>query len=137
VISNPAFGHAKISLDPNDKPGRPALDSIGRSTKRTRLHHDFVVVKIVITNKAFPNSRRFIVHTSLWDDVDYTKEDIAALFRRTWQAGASSAKLKTDHAMEHLRLQKTASRFATRFELTMHRFYNLDPWCDGRKPRSK
>jgi hypothetical protein len=42
-------------------------------------------LRIRVQQKGF-RTREIIVHTSLLDDVAYSKEDIAALFRRRWQA---------------------------------------------------
>jgi IS4 transposase len=71
------------------------------------IHHGCVsaVAKLItyrVANKGF-RTREIIVHTSLWDDTDSTKEDIAALFRRRWQAELNLRSLKTIMQMEHLR----------------------------------
>src|SRR6056297_3323307 len=62
-------------------------------------------IKIRVENRGF-RTREIIVHTSLWDDMDYSKEDIAALFRRRWQAELNLRSLKTVMQMEHLRCKK-------------------------------
>ena len=51
-------------------------------------------------------TRQIYVHTSLLDDCEYSKEDIAALFRRRWQAELNLRSLKTVMQMEHLRCKK-------------------------------
>ena len=62
-------------------------------------------IKIRVAHRGF-RTREIIVHTSLWDDVDYTKADIAALFRRRWQAELNLGSLKTIMQMEHLRCKE-------------------------------
>ena len=59
-------------------------------------------IKIRVDNKGF-RTREIIVHTSLLDDIDYNKDDIAALFRRRWQAELNLRSLKTIMQMDHLR----------------------------------
>ena len=44
--------------------------------------------------------------TSLLDNMEYTKEDIGALFRQRWQAELHLRSLKTVMQMEHLRCKK-------------------------------
>jgi len=104
-----------------DKPGRPAW----MSKEEYETYPDFIMIreiKIRITNKGF-RTREIIVHTSLWDDVDYTKEDIAALFRRRWQAELHLRSLKTIMQMEHLRCKKP---HRVRNEIRAHMIaYNL------------
>ncbi len=86
---------------------------------------DFIMireVKIRVSNKGF-RTRQIIVHTSLWDDIDYSKEDIAALFRCRWQAELNLRSLKTIMQMEHLRCKKP---HRVRNELRAHMLaYNL------------
>ncbi len=73
-------------------------------------------------NKGF-RTREIIVHTSLWDDIDYAKEDIAALFRRRWQAELNLRSLKTIMQMEHLSCHKP---HRVRNEIRAHMLaYNL------------
>ena len=62
-------------------------------------------VRIRVQQKGF-RTREIIVHTSLLNDVEYSKEDIAALFRRRWQAELHLRSLKTVMQMEHLRCKK-------------------------------
>jgi hypothetical protein len=66
---------------------------------------DIREVRIRVHNKGF-RTREIIVHTSLLDHVEYRQEDIAALFRRRWQAELNLRSLKTVMQMEHLRCQK-------------------------------
>jgi hypothetical protein len=51
-------------------------------------------------------TRELIVVTSLLDDLEYTQEDIAALYRRRWQAELNLRSLKTVMQMDHLRCKK-------------------------------
>lgn len=62
-------------------------------------------VRIRVQQHGF-RTREIIVHTSLLDDVEYSQEDIAALFRRRWQAELHLRSLKTVMQMEHLRCKK-------------------------------
>jgi len=62
-------------------------------------------VRIHVRQKGF-RTREIIVHTSFLDEMEYTKEDIAALFRRRWQAELYLRSLKTVMQMEHLRCKK-------------------------------
>ena len=62
-------------------------------------------VRIRVQQKGF-RSREIIVHTSLLDDSEYSKDDIAALFRRRWQAELNLRSLKTVMQMDHLRCKK-------------------------------
>ena len=104
-----------------DKPQRPAW----MSEEEYETYPDFIMIreiKIRIANKGF-RTREIIVHTSLWDDVNYTKEDIAALFRRRWQAELHLRSLKTIMQMEHLRCKKP---HRVRNEIRAHMLaYNL------------
>ena len=62
-------------------------------------------VRIHVRQKGF-RTREIIVHTSFLDDMEYSKEDIAALFRRRWQAELHLRSLKTVMQMEHLRCKR-------------------------------
>jgi len=87
-----------------DKPSRPAW----MSEEEYETYPEFIMIreiKIRVANRGF-RTREIIVHTSLWDDIDYAKEDIAALFRRRWQAELNLRSLKTIMQMEHLRCKK-------------------------------
>ncbi len=79
-------------------------------------------IKIRVANQGF-RTREIIVHTSLLDDTDYTKEEIAALFRRRWQAELHLRSLKTIMQMEHLRCKEP---HRVRNEIRTHMLaYNL------------
>lgn len=79
-------------------------------------------IKIRVENKGF-RTREIIVHTSLLDPRNYSKEDISALFRRRWQAELHLRSLKTVMQMDHLRC-KCPHR--VRNELRVHMLaYNL------------
>ncbi len=86
------------------KPSRPTW----MSEEEYATYPDFITIReirIRVENKGF-RTRNIIVHTSLLDDVEYTKEDIAALFRRRWQAELHLRSLKTIMQMDHLRCKK-------------------------------
>ncbi|MEM6978089.1 MAG: IS4 family transposase [Planctomycetota bacterium] len=104
-----------------DKPSRPQW----MTEQEYEGYPEFITIreiKIRVTNKGF-RSREIIVHTSLWDDIEYTKEDIAALFRRRWQAELNLRSLKTVMQMEHLRCKKP---HRVRNEIRAHMLaYNL------------
>lgn len=51
-------------------------------------------------------SRTIIVYTSPLDDFEYSKDDIAALFRRRWEAELNLRSLKTVMKMDHLRCKE-------------------------------
>ena len=79
-------------------------------------------VRIRVENKGF-RTRVLIVHTSLLDDTEYTKEDIAALFRRRLKVELHLRSLKTIMQMEHLRCKKP---HRVRNEIRCHMLaYNL------------
>ncbi len=59
-------------------------------------------IRIRVQQQGF-RTREIIVHTSLLDDCEYSKDDIAALFRRRWQAELNLRSLKTVLQMDHLR----------------------------------
>jgi hypothetical protein len=104
-----------------DKPSRPDW----MSEEEYETYPDFIMIRelrIRVENNGF-RTREIIVHTSLWDDIDYTKEDIAALFRRRWQAELHLRSLKTIMQMEHLRCMKP---HRVRNEIRAHMLaYNL------------
>ena len=62
-------------------------------------------LRIHVRQKGF-RTREIVVHTSLLDDMEYAKEEIAGLFRRRWQAELNLRSLKTVMQMEHLRCKK-------------------------------
>lgn len=103
------------------RPPRPSW----MSEQEYETHPEFITIreiKIRVTNKGF-RTRDIIVHTSLWDDTDYTKEDIAALFRRRWQAELNLRSLKTIMQMDHLRCKEP---HRVRNEIRAHMMaYNL------------
>ena len=87
-------------------------------------------VKIRIENKGF-RTNEIIVHTSLWDDIDYSKDDLAVLFRRRWQAELNLRSLKSVMQMDHLRCKEP---HRVRNELRAHFLaYNLirQVMCDA------
>ncbi len=94
---------------------------------------DFIVVrelKIRIETKGF-RTQEIVVHTSLWDDIDYSKANIAALFRRRWQAELNLRSLKSMMQMDHLRCKEP---HRVRNELRAHLLaYNLirQVMCDA------
>jgi hypothetical protein len=104
-----------------DKPQRPKW----MSAEEYETYPDYITireVRIRVTQKGF-RTREIIVHTSLLDDIEYTKEDIAALFRRRWQAELHLRSLKTIMQMEHLRCKKP---HRVRNEIRCHMLaYNL------------
>jgi len=78
------------------------------SEEEYQQYPDFIMIreiKIRVENKGF-RTREIIVHTSLWDDIEYSKEDIGLLFRRRWQAELNLRSLKTIMQMDHLRCKK-------------------------------
>jgi len=86
------------------KPQRPQW----MSEEEYQQYPDFIMIreiKIRVENKGF-RTREIIVHTSLWDDIEYSKEDIGLLFRRRWQAELNLRSLKTIMQMDHLRCKK-------------------------------
>ena len=104
-----------------DKPQRPKW----MSAEEYETYPDYITireVRIRVAQKGF-RTREIIVHTSLLDDTDYTAEDIAALFRRRWQAELHLRSLKTIMQMEHLRCKKP---HRVRNEIRCHMLaYNL------------
>lgn len=103
------------------KPQRPEWMSL----QEYDMYPEFIVIretKIRVANKGF-RTREIFVHTSLLDDSEYSKEDIAALFRRRWQAELNLRSLKTIMQMDHLRCKKP---HRVRNELRAHMLaYNL------------
>lgn len=103
------------------KPPRPEW----MSEQEYETYPEFITIreiKIRVANKGF-RTREIIVHTSLLDDIDYTKDDIAALFRRRWQAELNLRSLKTIMQMEHLRCKEP---HRVRNEIRAHMLaYNL------------
>jgi IS4 transposase len=54
---------------------------------------------------AFRTKEIFVV-TDLLDATEYSKEDLAVLYRRRWEAELNLRSLKTEMQMEHLRCKK-------------------------------
>jgi hypothetical protein len=103
------------------KPPRPKW----MSAEEYETYPNFITIreiKIRVENQGF-RTREIIVHTSLTDEITYTKEDIGALFRRRWQAELHLRSLKTIMQMEHLRCKKP---HRVRNEIRAHMLaYNL------------
>ncbi|TWT68220.1 IS4 family transposase [Crateriforma conspicua] len=112
-----------------DKPSRPDW----MSDREYAEYPDFITIreiKIRVDNQGF-RTRVIIVHTSLLDDRDYSKDDISALFRRRWQAELHLRSLKTIMQMDHLRCKRP---HRVRNELRAHMLaYNLirQVMCDA------
>lgn len=86
---------------------------------------DFITLRELRIRVATPGfrTREIIVVTDLLDDVDYSKDDIAALFRRRWQAELNLRSLKSVMQMGCLRCKKP---HRVRNELRAHLLaYNL------------
>lgn len=103
------------------KPNRPDW----MSEEEYETYPEFITIReirIRVENQGF-RTHEIIVHTSLCDNIDYSKEDIAALFRRRWQAELHLRSLKTIMQMEHLRCKKP---HRVRNEIRTHMLaYNL------------
>jgi putative transposase len=87
-----------------ERPERPEW----MSPQEYASYPEFIVIReirIRVEVKGF-RTKEVIVHTSLYDDIEYSKEDIAALFRRRWQAELNLRSLKTVMQMEHLRCKE-------------------------------
>lgn len=104
-----------------EKPSRPEW----MSEEEYATYPEFLVIReirIRIDTNGF-RTKEVVVHTSLLDDTDYTKDDIAALFRRRWQAELNLRSLKTIMQMEHLRCKEP---HRVRNEIRAHMIaYNL------------
>ncbi len=104
-----------------DKPARPDW----MSQQEYESYPDFITIRefrVRVEIRGF-RSREIFVHTSLLDDIEYSKDDIAALFRRRWQAELNLRSLKTVMQMEHLRCKKP---HRVRNEIRAHMIaYNL------------
>lgn len=103
------------------KPQRPQW----MSHQEYESYPDFITVREIrvrVETNGF-RTRELIVHTSLLDDNGYSKDDIAALFRRRWNAELNLRSLKTVMQMDHLRCKKP---HRVRNELRAHMIaYNL------------
>jgi len=104
-----------------DKPSRPSW----MSQEEYDRYPEFIAVRemrIHVETKGF-RTREIILCTSLLDDVEYSRDDIAALFRRRWQAELNLRSLKTVMQMDHLRCKEP---HRVRNELRAHLIaYNL------------
>jgi hypothetical protein len=103
------------------KPARPAWMT---PEQYARLPSRLVVreVRIRVSQPGF-RTRQLVVVTTLLDPTAYPARDIAALYRRRWEAELNLRSLKSVLEMEHLRC-KTPER--VRNELRMHLVgYNL------------
>jgi hypothetical protein len=104
-----------------DKPNRPAWMSVDEYQNYPAFIN-IREIRIRVENRGF-RTHEIIVHTSLYDDVQYSKEKIADLFRQRWQAELNLRSLKTVMQMEHLRCKKP---HRVRNELRAHLLaYNL------------
>lgn len=104
-----------------DKPARPQW----MSEEEYATYPDFLTLREIRIRVETPGfrSREIIVVTDLLDDLEYSKDDLAALFRRRWQAELNLRSLKTVMQMEHLRCKKP---HRVRNELRAHLIsYNL------------
>lgn len=104
-----------------DRPIKPEW----MSREEYETYPEFIIIReirIRVEIKSF-RTREIIVHTSLLDTDTYTHEDIAALFRRRWQAELNLRSLKTVMNMDHLRCKKP---HRVRNEIRAHMIaYNL------------
>lgn len=104
-----------------DKPARPEWMSL----EEYRSYPDSLTLREIRIRVLIPGfrSRQIIVVSDLLDDIDYSKDDLAALFRRRWDAELNLRSLKTVMQMEHLRCK---APHRVRNELRAHLIaYNL------------
>lgn len=104
-----------------DKPQRPTW----MSREEYKAYPDFITLREIRIRVATPGfrTREIIVVTDFIDDLEYSKDDLAALFRRRWQAELNLRSLKTVMQMEHLRCK---APHRVRNELRAHLIaYNL------------
>ena len=104
-----------------DKPERPSW----MSQQEYQTYPQFLTLREIRVRVSTPGfrSREIIVVTDLLDDIEYSKDDLAALFRRRWQAELNLRSLKTIMQMEHLRCK---APHRVRNELRAHLLaYNL------------
>ncbi len=79
-------------------------------------------VRVRIETPGFRTKEVFVV-TDLLDATEYSKEDLAILYRRRWEAELNLRSLKTEMQMEHLRCKKP---HRVRNEIRAHMIaYNL------------
>lgn len=119
------------------KPQRPAW----MSREQYRALPDTLTlreVRVLVAQKGF-RTRRLAVVTTLLDAEQYPRDEIAALYRRRWQAELNLRSLKTVLQMDHLRC---LTPHRVRNELAMHLVgYNLirqlmatAAWGAGKQP---
>jgi len=104
-----------------DKPARPAW----MTQEEYDTYPEFLALREIRIRVCTPGfrSREIIVVTDFLDDLEYSKEDLAALFRRRWEAELNLRSLKTVMQMEHLRCK---APHRVRNELRAHLIaYNL------------
>lgn len=88
-----------------DKPRcRPAWMSVDEY----KSYPDFLTLREIRIRVSTPGfrTREIIVVTDLLDDIEYPKDDLAALFRRRWQAELNLRSIKSVMQMDHLRCQE-------------------------------
>ena len=103
------------------KPERPEWMTV----EEYATYPDSIEVREVRVRVETPGFRtkELIVVTDLLDPVQYSKSDLAALYRRRWQAELNLRSLKTDMQMEHLRCKEP---HRVRNEIRAHMIaYNL------------
>jgi len=87
-----------------DKPTRPTW----MSKEEYAQYPAFLTlreIKVRIATLGF-RTREAVVVTDLLDDIEYSKEDLAAIYRRRWQAELNLRSLKTIMQMDHLRCKE-------------------------------
>lgn len=96
------------------KPARPKWMTIEQYAE---LPDELVVreVRINVAQRGF-RSKVIIVVTTLLDDEEFSREEIATLFRRRWHAELNLRSLKVELQMDHLRC-KTPHRVRNEFYL--------------------
>jgi hypothetical protein len=84
-----------------DKPARPKW----MTKEEYDSYPEFITLREIRIRVSIPGfrSREIIVVTDLLDDNEYSKVELAGLFRRRWQAELNLRSLKTIMQMEHLR----------------------------------
>ncbi|AMV30544.1 Transposase DDE domain protein [Pirellula sp. SH-Sr6A] len=103
------------------RPSRPqwmSVEDYSECPKEIELRE----VRIRVHQKGF-RTKTIIVHTTLLDAEQYTKEDIGKIFRQRWNAELNLRSLKTTMHMEYLRC-KTPHRIRNEFYINLVA-YNL------------
>lgn len=87
-----------------EKPGKPSW----MNQDEYETYPEFLTLREIRIHVETPGfrTREIIVVTTLLDPTETTKDDLAALFRRRWQAELNLRSLKTVMQMEHLRCKK-------------------------------